>query len=82
MYPLIQDVAKFRSICEKYKMDFYPELATISVIRDVLVINLPDNNEQEEMDILENLMFEISWSIIAKLNKSMSLAVQGNHFNS
>ena len=26
MYPLIQDAAKFRSICEKYKMDFYPEL--------------------------------------------------------
>ena len=26
MYPLIQDVAKFRSQWEKYKMDFYPEL--------------------------------------------------------
>ena len=27
-YPLSQDVEKFRSICEKYKMDFYPELPT------------------------------------------------------
>ena len=26
MYPIIQDVAKFRSKCAKYKMDFYPEL--------------------------------------------------------
>ena len=26
MYPSIQNVAKFRSKCEKYKMDFYPEL--------------------------------------------------------
>ena len=26
MYPLIQNVTKFRSICEKYKMDFYPDL--------------------------------------------------------
>ena len=26
MYPLMQDVVKFRSICEKYKMDIYPEL--------------------------------------------------------
>ena len=27
MYTLIQNVAKFRSKCEKYKMDFYPELS-------------------------------------------------------
>ena len=26
MYSLIQNVAKFRSKCEKYKMDFCPEL--------------------------------------------------------
>ena len=26
MYQLIQDVAKFRSYCEQYNMDFYPEL--------------------------------------------------------
>ena len=27
MYPLIQNVAKFRSKCEKYKKDFCPELS-------------------------------------------------------
>ena len=26
MYQFIQDVAKFRSLCDKYKIDFYPEL--------------------------------------------------------
>ena len=30
MYPLIQDFVKFLSICEKYKMDFYPELSICS----------------------------------------------------
>ena len=29
MYPSIQNVVKFRSKCDKYKMDFYPELMAL-----------------------------------------------------
>ena len=32
MYPLIQNVVKFRSKCEKYKMDFCPELKTLAAL--------------------------------------------------
>ena len=30
MYPLIQDVAKFYSQSDKYKMDLYPELGHVT----------------------------------------------------
>ena len=33
MCPLIQDVAKFRLQCEKYKMDFFPELLGVGILR-------------------------------------------------
>ena len=31
MYPLIQNLAKFRSKSENYKMDFYPELFKLNL---------------------------------------------------
>ena len=31
MFPLIQDVWEFLSICEKYKMNFYPKLSILVV---------------------------------------------------
>ena len=41
MYPLIQNVAKFRSKCEKYQINFCPELHPFSEISG-LVSNWSD----------------------------------------
>ena len=68
MYPLIQNVAKFRSKSENYKMDFYPELVIFSV---AIVIKL-----YKQRNFLGGNAF-VTTSKLAKQASVMLLAVAG-----
>ena len=69
MYPVIQDVAKFHSICEKYKMDLYPELRVI----------FADGNHVFLIDSSTSTSCEWPVSSLKKLYYKLAKAAFGNN---